>query len=130
LLAVARGLLDGDGTILNKVYRADTASRSDYYWEYLITRFDSASRTHLEWLKSAIERVTGIVGSITVIVRQPGDQRHPFFNLRYEKRASTSLLPLLYPPGAPCLEPQESDLDAVRGAARHTAELELGLQPR
>ena len=104
LLAVAPGLLDGDGTILNKVYRADTSSRADYYWEYLITRFDSASRSHLEWLKVAIERVTGIVGSITVIARQPDDRRHPFFNLRYEKRASTQLLPLLYPSGAPCLE--------------------------
>jgi len=104
LLPLARGLLDGDGTIVNKTYRADTTRRPDYYWEYLITRFSSASRPHLEWLNSAIERGVGISGSITTVVRQPPDQRHPFFHLRYEKRASTALLPLLYPKGAPCLE--------------------------
>jgi len=52
LMPLARGLLDGDGSLINKVYRADTGRRADYYWEYLITRFLSASRAHLVWLQA------------------------------------------------------------------------------
>src|SRR5438445_346368 len=33
LVPLARGLLDGDGSIINKLARADTKRRSDYYWE-------------------------------------------------------------------------------------------------
>jgi hypothetical protein len=105
LLPLARGLLDGDGSIINKVYRADTARRSDYYWEYLLTRFQSASRPHLEWLGARIADATGLVGYlIEVKRRKPELKRHPFFHLRYGKRASVVLLPLLYPTAAPCLE--------------------------
>lgn len=39
LMPLVRGLLDGDGSILNKVYRADTGRRPDYFWEYLQTKF-------------------------------------------------------------------------------------------
>ncbi|HEY6958238.1 MAG TPA: LAGLIDADG family homing endonuclease [Candidatus Limnocylindria bacterium] len=105
LLPLARGLLDGDGTILNKVYRADTARRSDYYWEYLLTRFTSASRPHLEWIATSIEAATGVSGYLQEARTRDIDRhRHPFFHLRYGKRASLVLLPLLYPSGAPCLE--------------------------
>src|SRR2546428_9137805 len=64
LMPLARGLLDGDGSIVNKVYRADTGRRPDYYWEYLITRFTSASRPHLEWLRERLASATGLVGTI------------------------------------------------------------------
>lgn len=105
LFATLRGLLDGDGTILNRVYRADTRDRSDYYWEYLLTRFLSASRPHLEWIAERIREATGLRGNIQEARRRvPDPTRHPFFHLRYGKRASVVLLPLLYPPGAPCLE--------------------------
>lgn len=105
LFPTLRGLLDGDGTITNKVYRADTGRRSDYYWEYLLTRFESASRIHLEWIASRVEASTGLSGYIQEVRRkQPDPTRHPFFHLRYGKRASLVLLPRLYPSGAPCLE--------------------------
>ena len=105
LIPLARGLLDGDGTLLNKVYRADTGRRNDYYWEYLITRFLSASRPHLAWLHSSIARVTGQVGTVSEVkVKNPPPNRHPFYELEYGKRSSVVLLPLLYPPSAPCLE--------------------------
>src|SRR5207244_5340967 len=101
----ARGLLDGDGTLLNKVYRADTGRRGDYYWEYLITRFLSASREHLAWLQASIARATAQVGTIALVKKKkPLPNRHPFYELEYGKRSSIVLLPLLYPPGAPCLE--------------------------
>jgi hypothetical protein len=82
LSPLARGLLDGDGTLLNKVYRADTGRRDDYFWEYLITRFLSASRRHLEWLQSAIVRTTGQTGTIDEVKRKkPLPNRHPFYEL-------------------------------------------------
>jgi hypothetical protein len=62
---VARGLSDGDGTIINKIYRADTRARRPYFWEYLITRFYSASRSHLDWLRSRLNaqfQVRGWIG--------------------------------------------------------------------
>ncbi len=105
LIPVARGLLDGDGSVINKVYRADTGRRSDYFWEYLITSFKSASRPHLEWLKSRLQHTTGQAGNISQVkYKNPLPNRHPFFELRYGKRSSLVLLPMLYPVGAACLE--------------------------
>jgi hypothetical protein len=105
LLPVVRGLLDGDGNLTNKVYRADTGRRSDYYWEYLVTRFNSASRTHLEWLQSRRATELAIHGRLAEVKRtRPDPSRHPYFELRYGKRASLILLPGLYPETAPCLE--------------------------
>jgi len=104
LLALARGLLDGDGSIINEVYRADTGDRSDYYWEYLITRFTSASRPHLDWLEARIRALTGLRGRVGEVKRKPDPTRHPFFRLEYGKLASHVLLPLLYPREMPCLE--------------------------
>ena len=107
LIPLARGLLDGDGSVINEVYRADTGRRPDYFWEYLITSFKSASRPHLEWLQSRLRVATGQTGylsQLNVNLKNPLPNRHPFFELRYGKRGSLVLLPLLYPPAAPCLE--------------------------
>lgn len=105
LFPTLRGLLDGDGSVINKVYRADTARRPDYYWEYLFIRFSSASRRHLEWIASRVEASTALRGYLQESrMTRPDATRQPFFTLRYGKRASLVLLPLLYPFGAPCLE--------------------------
>ena len=123
LMPLVRGLLDGDGSILNKVYRADTGRRPDYFWEYLQTKFTSASRGHLVWLCAAIKRVVHVDG----YVQQSGTTSagNPFFELRYGKRASLVLLPLLYPPGAPCLERKRAIWEAY--AARTRTSPRLGL---
>jgi hypothetical protein len=65
LIPLARGLLDGDGSVINKVYRADTGRRPDYFWEYLITSFKSASRPHLEWLQARLRTATGQTGYLS-----------------------------------------------------------------
>lgn len=105
LMPLTRGLLDGDGSVINKVYRADTGRRSDYFWEYLITSFKSASRPHLEWLQSRLYPATGQLGYLSELKpKMPRPNRHPYFELRYGKRSSLVLLPLLYPESAPCLE--------------------------
>lgn len=62
LSSLARGLLDGDGTISNAVWRADTTRRSDYYYEWLRTRFVSGSRPHLEWLRERLTTCLGLRG--------------------------------------------------------------------
>ena len=105
LIPLARGLLDGDGSVINKTYRADTGRSADYFWEYLITSFKSASRPHLEWLQSRLDAVTAQSGVLSELKRKvPLPNRHPMYELRYGKRSSLVLLPLLYPDGAPCLE--------------------------
>lgn len=89
-----RGLLDGDGSILNRLARADTGRRSDYYWEYLQTRFVSASPSHIEWLASRVRTCLGIDGYVAFSRAQDG--RRPQYTLRFGKRTSHRLLPLLY----------------------------------
>ena len=101
LMPLVRGLLDGDGSIINEVYRADRRRRNDYYWEYLITSFNSASGKHIAWLQGVLGRVLNLKGSVQETTTTAGN---PYFELRYAKAASSILLPLLYPSGAPCLE--------------------------
>ena len=101
LAHVVRGLLDGDGSIINKVWRADTGRRSDYYYEHLRTQFVSASRAHLDWLRSRLSASLGLRGSICTFVRP---DRRPIHRLAYGKRDSMTLLQWLYvDPTAPCL---------------------------
>ena len=90
----ARGLLDGDGSIMNKVARADTGRRQDYYWEYLQTRFVSASRQHVEWLRGKLHELVAVDGLI--IKREARGRRHDCYTLRYSKLDSHRLLPALY----------------------------------
>ena len=89
-----RGLLDGDGSIINKLARADTTRRDDYYWEYLRTQLVSASRAHVEWLRCRALEVLKLHGYIAL--QRGRDGRHDEYTLRFGKRASLVLLPLLY----------------------------------
>ncbi len=102
LFPLVRGLLDGDGSIINKRTRADTGGRSDYYWEYLQTKFVCGSRGHLEWLRGRLAAALGIDGLI--ITRAARGRKHACYTLRYGKLASHRLLPALYAePSAPRL---------------------------
>ena len=94
LFTVARGLLDGDGSIMNKTARADVGRRDDYYWEYLQTKFVCGSRPHLEWLKGRLKKALGVDGLI--ITRAARGNRHASYTLRYGKIASHRLLPHIY----------------------------------
>jgi hypothetical protein len=118
LMPLVRGLLDGDGSIINEVYRADTGRRSDYYWEYLITSFNSGSGEHIAWLRRVLGRVLDLKGSVQETTTTAGN---PYFALRYAKAASSVLLPLLYPTGAPCLERKRAIWYAY--ASRHETAL-------
>lgn len=93
LIALARGLMDGDGSIGNRFYRADTRGRAGYMWEYLWVAFNSSSRSHLDWLRDQLGVALGLKGYLGRTER-PG--RAPHFSLRYGKRASTILLSRMY----------------------------------
>ena len=101
-IPLVRGLLDGDGSIMNKRARADTGRRVDYYWEYLQTRFVSASPSHIEWLAARVRTCLGIKGYVAF--SRARDGRRPQYTLRFGKRTSLRLLPVLYAdPTAPRL---------------------------
>lgn len=102
LCSLVRGLLDGDGSISNSVSKADTSRRDDYYYEWLRTRFSSASRTHLEWLKARLQMRLGLKGWISMETRDEGRMAG---SLCYAKHDSIKLLSWLYlDRTAPCLE--------------------------
>jgi hypothetical protein len=71
LVHVVRGLLDGDGTILNSTSAADTTRRPDgsYRYEWFRTRFLSASRAHLTWLQERLRAALFVTGSLVTTVR-------------------------------------------------------------
>ena len=95
LLPVVRGLLDGDGSVVNFVHAPTKRLYPDYRYERLNAQFTSASRQHLEWLRSRLERLVGTRGYIEVTPAKP--PKHEFNVLRYGKHASVELFKLLYP---------------------------------
>jgi len=96
LFPLTRGLLDGDGSIVNGVWRADTTRRSDYYWEFLTTKFVSGSRRHLEWLHQRLRVALPVRGWIT--------PNKSAWELCFGKTDTKQLLPRLYPArDVPCL---------------------------
>lgn len=100
LAPLVRGLLDGDGSITNAVWRADTSRRSDYYYEWLRTRFVSASRLHLEWLRDRLSRRLSLRGWIW----HDRSRGNGIARLSYGKHDSIKLLRWLYSdPAAACL---------------------------
>jgi hypothetical protein len=100
LAPLVRGLLDGDGNITNGVWRADTTRRSDYYYEWLRTRFYSASPAHLDWLKTQLHKELNLRGWIWENLRRG----EGIGCLSYGKHDSIKLLRWVYSdPSAACL---------------------------
>ena len=86
---LVRGLLDGDGSILNYNYQGTGKARGTY--EALRTVFNSASRAHVEWLRERLRSQLGIWGSIGT--HQPSNRIHPTHRLAYANLESSRLLP-------------------------------------
>ena len=102
LVPLARGLMDGDGTVLNFVHRPTVKTYPNYQYERLWVCFHSASRPHIDWLRARLRAVAGGRGYVEVLKREG---RHDFFKLRYGKAATIALLKAFYAdPSAPCLE--------------------------
>ena len=98
---LVRGLLDGDGSVINRVWQADTTRRTGYYYEYLTVHFVSGSHDHVEWLRAQLRGALPLRGWIGAFHR-PG--RHPIYRLAFGKHDSIKLLRWLYVDRAwPCL---------------------------
>ncbi|TMF65438.1 MAG: hypothetical protein E6I20_05855 [Chloroflexi bacterium] len=102
LASLVRGLLDGDGTISVFTHAPTRRRYPNYLYERLGITFNSASSSHIEWLRSRLLAAYGVRGSIQMW-RKEG--RHDQYKLRYAKYASIFLLNRLYhDAGAPRLE--------------------------
>lgn len=101
IVPLARGLMDGDGSIANFIHAPTVMTYPAYRYERLLVNFNSASREHLDWLRAQLELVVGEAGSLNVHrIRD----RHDMFRLQYAKHASVRLLRLFYAdPKAPRL---------------------------
>jgi hypothetical protein len=120
LADTVRGLLDGDGSIINRVWRADMTRRPDsqYFYEFLRVHFVSASRAHLDWLRARLTVRLGLRGGISATVR-PG--RNPLYRLMYAKHDSIALMRWIYADrSAPCLVRKRDIWDSYR--SRHGLE--------
>ena len=86
--------MDGDGGIANFTHAATRKRYPNYRYERIVVSFNSASRSHLEWLRAQIEPYAGGPGWLTATQRK--DRRNPMYSLRYGKMGGLRLLPLLY----------------------------------
>jgi hypothetical protein len=98
LAPLARGLLDGDGSILSYWHAPNRRRYPQHRSLRLVTRFYSASRPHLEWLAQRLDRAFSIRGAISVDDRVT--RKHPLYKLEFAKVASRHLLTLLYADGS------------------------------
>ena len=111
---LVRGLLDGDGSILNFVYEGTGKARGTY--EALRTVFNTASRAHVEWLRERLRSQLGIWGSIGTHQRE--NRSHPMYRLAYANHESYRLLQWLYSElEVPCLQRKRRIWESY--AARH-----------
>jgi len=101
--ALLRGLFEGDGTIQNFVHRPTPSTAPTYQYERLWLFFTSASRAHVEWIRSRAADLSGVSGYIERRPERPG--HHEFFRVKYGKRDAIELLSRMYPrPDVPKLE--------------------------
>ena len=94
-LPVVRGLLDGDGSVVNFVHAPTKRLYPNYRYERFAAQFNSASHAHVEWLRARLEPILGTRGYVEVTPPKP--PRHEFNVLRYGKYASIELFKRLYP---------------------------------
>ena len=103
ILECARGLLDGDGDITNFTHAPTKKAYPNYRYERIVLGFNSASRAHLEWLRTKLEPHVSPPGWLGITAAT--NERHEYVTLRYGKRDGLRLLRLLYrDPTVPRLE--------------------------
>lgn len=102
---LARGLMDGDGSIENYVHHpaGNVRRYPNYRYERLNVSFHSASRRHLEWLRARLTGLMAIQGAI--LKSQRKEHPNPMYELKYGKHASLALLVRMYAdPASPRLD--------------------------
>lgn len=95
LAHLLRGLLDGDGSVIDSTYDGTGKAKGRKY-RRLLVRFNTASREHAAWVRERVRARYGLSGGLWC--------EEGMYQLTYAKRASLLLLPLLYPaPDVPCI---------------------------
>ena len=89
LLPVVRGLLDGDGSIINTTVVPNRRRYPQHQYRRLQVVFLSASRTHVEWIQQSLLRALGVAGTVFRRERPP---HHALYQLKYGKHAAITLL--------------------------------------
>jgi hypothetical protein len=101
---LARGLLDGDGSVTNFILNPGGVAKRypNYRYERINVVFRSASHDHVEWIRSTMQRLLGVE---TALLREPIRVRTSrMYTLRYGKPATLRILARFYAdPAAPCL---------------------------
>ena len=72
LIQLARGLLDGDGSVCVFRNKPTRAKYPDYEYERLWVFFLSASRVHVDWIRARINDSFGLKGYVERIIRRKG----------------------------------------------------------
>lgn len=94
LAPLARGLLDGDGTVLSYRHVPNRRRYPGHRSLRLTTRFYSASLDHVRWLAGRLAALFEINGSIGVDSR--ATRNRPLYHLQFAKAASKTLLSAIY----------------------------------
>ena len=82
VLECARGLLDGDGDITNFVHAPTKKTYPNYRYERIVVGFNSASRTHLEWLRGRHLALSHRAGLAWLLARLEEEKRDAYDRLR------------------------------------------------
>lgn len=93
-----RGHFDGDGSFYSYF---DPRWKSSFMF-YLV--FTSASRAHIDWLRSTLNRLLDVQGHMA-LTHGSSQERHEVYNLRFAKRETRIVLEVLYAqPNVLCLK--------------------------
>lgn len=102
LVPLARGLLDGDGSIVRQRVTPNPKRYPLHTYDQLSVVFRSASQQHITWLKDALARVVRVRGAVMFEVMRSGNS---LYTLKFGKHASIELLERIYEdPSSPRLE--------------------------
>lgn len=100
-----RGHLDGDGQVWTYKDYWNTFKSPKYIYTRLWTRFISASKSHIQWLRESITRLIGIKGHLWEREISKPNQTTSMWELKFAKKDSIKLLSwIYYHPNVPCLK--------------------------
>ena len=100
-----RGHLDGDGSVWSYEDRWNTFKNPKYVYIRLWSRFYSARKAHIQWIRENIIRLLGIRGHVWERPPKRPDQTTSMWEVKFAKKESIKLLSwIYYAPNVPCLK--------------------------
>jgi len=100
-----RGHLDGDGSVWTYEDRWNTFKNPKYVYTRLWTRFLSASKPHIQWLRKRINELLGIRGHTWERKPKRPNRTTSMWEVKFAKKDSIKLLSwIYYALNVPCLK--------------------------